>query len=64
MDDPGPGRALDLPDGTPVRGDGQRSYACGWCGVVLFENLDEPYMIRSVAVRCPVCGKHSRAPES
>ncbi len=62
--DPDPGHVFDLPGGAPVRGDGQRSYGCGSCGAVLFEDLAEPYTVRSVAVRCPACGKHSRAPES
>jgi DNA-directed RNA polymerase subunit RPC12/RpoP len=62
--DPGPARVLDLPGGEPVRGDGQRSYGCGSCGAVLFEDLAEPYTVRGIAVRCPVCGRHSRAAAS
>ena len=62
--DPRRDRRFDLTGGAPVRGDGHLSYGCGWCGAVLFEKLDEPYMLRSVAVRCPVCGEHSRAPAS
>ena len=45
-----------------VRGDGDHSHACGWCGAVLFGHLDEPYLIRSLTLRCPVCERHSRAP--